>query len=299
MKGLLSSPAARGCFVGLALWILATAAFLAVRVRESPDYGEMFLRAFIGGAIAGFGLSLLVTVGQRLREWWWIRRAVRGERLRDGRRGAALGHVVLLGEQPATAPYSGRRCAIHEYTAYHLRPRVSGPSAEVKDYWGRHHVPCAVDGPQGRVQLFAWTEMDFPADEISASQALEKARAHIRDTIWTRTTPDLSDSKWELANQMFSSDGAGHWDFAAGDTDVGRLRFRESRVELDETVCALGRYSASRGGFVEDAGWIGFPIRIVKGQASTLAGERFRGAASLAVLSAALTALGAAFGLLL
>jgi hypothetical protein len=295
----LKSPATRGCLVGLALWILATAVFFAVRIRDSPDYGEMFIRAFVGGAIAGFGLSLLVTVGQRLREWLWIRRAVRGERLRDGRRGAALGRVVVLQGEPATAPYSGLRCAIHEYTAYHLRPRVSGPSAEVKDYWGRHHVPCAVNGPQGQVQLFAWTEMEFPADEISASEARERAVAHSRDTIWTPMTSDLSESKLELANRMFSSDGAGHWDFTAGDTDVSRLRFRESRVEVGETVCALGRYSASRGGFVEDAGWIGFPIRIVKGDARALAGERLSSAASLTVLSAALTALGAAFGLLL
>lgn len=297
----LRSPAGRGCVLGLALWASTTMAlFLARRPAHLSDYADRLFMDLIGGAIAAFGLSLLVTVGQRLREWRWIRRAQRGTPLGDGRRGAAIGRISAPEGGAVAAPYTGRPCAIYEYEAYHLEARTRGRSAEVKSYWGRHMVPCAVESPQGSIRLFAWPELEFLPESLSGPEVHDRARRHVHETCWSHVGSDDTGQKLTRAEEMFWNDsGTLAWDFSSGDKDVAALHFRESRVEVGETVCALGLYSASRGGFVPDSRWIGFPIRIVKGDPARMAGERLQAAVSMLVLSVVVTGLGLALSLLL
>ena len=74
-----------------------------------------------------------------------------------------FGRIVSCGT-PLTAPLTGRPCVMYHYAATHMG---SGKSAtRVTDAEGYALSPCAIDTTAGRIDVRAYLEPEFTADQV-------------------------------------------------------------------------------------------------------------------------------------
>jgi uncharacterized protein len=226
-----------------------------------------------------------------------IRRAEVGELFEDGRLVAAIGRIRPLGS-PLEAPFSGTRCVAYEYDVSHVDTTASdgkSETREVHDAAGIALAPSRIDSTSGAVRLLGYAMLsEFPKTG-AADRA--RARAYFAATPGTVIARSRVFRLMDAMNDALADDdGAVRADWRMGeDLDLEGATLTERTVPVGAEVCALGVYSAERGGLVARGRMIN---RLVPGGAAAarrrlVGGARRSAAAGAAFFLASHALLGA------
>lgn len=282
---------------GCLLWLLQLAVlvglyYLALHGRVTPPADRI-------GALAG-GFFMLLAIGaiqnafRARKNRALLERALAGEPFQDGQQVAAVGPIVALGA-PVESPFSRTPCVISDWDISHVSTTrsSSGTSTNTaKDFSGFVLTPCVVQTLGGNARILGFPTLEgFAEAQMRDAEAWENAESYLRSTPFEKV--GLTRVFAELKDLMTDDDGyiRKDWRMAGDDfvldPDVHTLK--EKVVQDGETVCALGLYSAEKGGLVQGFSKGGEGITIVRGGVEA-ARRRFKGnvgqniAAGIAVL---------------
>ncbi|HEX9943166.1 MAG TPA: ankyrin repeat domain-containing protein [Thermoanaerobaculia bacterium] len=258
---------------GCLLWLLQLAAlvglyYLAFRDRFTPPADWI-------GALAG-GFFLLLAIGAfrnvaiARRNRARLDRALAGVPFEDGQQVAAIGPIMALGA-PIESPFSRTPCVVYSYDVSHestTRTSRGTETSAAKDFSGFALTPCVVNAPGGNVRILGFPTLEGFAEEPQrGDEAFTNAESYLRSTpferigitkIFSQVKDLLTDEDgyirkdWRMAGEGFQLDPEEH-------------TLNEQVVEDGETVCALGRYSAEKGGLIPGFSQGGEGLTLIRG----------------------------------
>jgi hypothetical protein len=231
-----------------------------------PSY--FFLRWYRSDAIGldiGFtagwvALPFAVAIGyvagarQYLSEERLLLRSIEQPVFKDGQRAVVMGPIVPLAD-PLRSPLGGRECVAYEYQIDHEGRDQDHRPIRVRDYWGMAVCPTAIETSGGRVRVLGYARIEHPFDILEGEDVYRSAQDYVRATPFRHPT-HIGERRGSLAEPMdaesdqFRDDicanpqHVGHTSLRGEDTDLGGLRLNERYVEVGQTVCAAGSYSA-------------------------------------------------------
>jgi len=255
----------RGCFTFLGVFALSAliiGTITYIRLPE-PDVVSRGTAAVVTGVSSGFfltfALAFLWEVVRRFQELGLLRQSVTGVPPGDGQRIAAQG--VLVADGPLLeAPMSGVRSAIYKYE---IIARHQKSDTEVCS--GYALTPCHVATAGGNVRILAYADLAFRPGALQGPEMRARLKSYLASA--TVTPMGLGAAKEFLAT-LADDDGTIRSDTGSvlDDLDDPRLSFREYAVADGENVCAIGTYSAERGGLVPDPASVDpYPVRLRRG----------------------------------
>ncbi len=207
-------------------------------------------------AAAGFGCGIpafLALAGfdgirMRLKERRRIVSAAGFREPRDKSIEPFFGRIVSCGT-PLTAPLTGRPCVMYHYAATHMG---SGKSAtRVTDAEGYALSPCAIDTTAGRIDVRAYLEPEFTADQVEDPPGRDRLTAHQRTSKLTWQGLDLAANYREAQEHMLDDDGSIRFDHGfEGDDLASATLFEEHILQDGDEVAIFGMYSADRRAIV-------------------------------------------------
>jgi hypothetical protein len=184
-----------------------------------------------------------------------LKRALANVPFEDGRREAAWGPIVPLGDL-LTAPFSGRACVAYEYDA--RKPDTSNRRGERQPQGsvmsGFALAPCRIASQRGEVRLLGFGMLDaFPdRDYASLADARARARDYLAGAPFTNTgVTKLGSMLSQMDAALADDDGAVRqdWRIASSEPDdLERCALIEKVVLAGETVTAIGVWDTPRGG---------------------------------------------------
>jgi hypothetical protein len=239
----------KSCFNALALYLLASAAVGILVYRRYPIGSGAMISALAGGLIASIGLGYLIAIPRKFGETMMIRRALAGEPPRDDVKVAAIGRISPSGSA-LVSPISKTSCVAYKYEM-----RSTGENT-VALYSGFGLNPSAIQSNQGTIRLLAYPDLKVPPQFVQSIDAARNAREYVAAT--TFREPKLGNIKemWaEMMKDFLDDDGTIRTDQrspGADTADIGSARFIEWLIKPGDEICAIGRYSAQRGGLVPD-----------------------------------------------
>jgi hypothetical protein len=223
-----------------------------------------------------------------------VGRSLASERPEDGRKTAASGTLVAE-RNVARAPFSGTPCVTYHYQIQHTTSGSS--STTVTDCWGYALVPSHVETTAGKVRGLGYTDFDFAPTVLTDQESRDRAWSCFATTQFVTIGLGAISSAWKALNGvMADDDGSIKTDFGPPPKDLDDARYvLQEQVVCDrDRVCAVGIYSAARGGLVPVPGSREInPVRIMKGTAGAVRRKLFRRAAGQIALAVVLTAAGA------
>ncbi len=265
---------------GCLLWLLQLAVLIglyyyALHGRVTPPADRI-------GAVAG-GFFLLLSIGafqnalRARKNRARLERALSGEPFQDGQQVAAVGPIMALGA-PVESPFSRMPCAIYDYEISH-ESTTRNRKGTTKDFSGFLLTPCVVQAPGGNLRILGFPTLeDFAEVHLREAEAWNNAESYLRSTPFekvgfTRVFSEMKDlftdddgyirKDWRMAGDGFALNPEVH-------------TLKEKVVQDGEEVCALGFYSAEKGGLIQGFSKGGEGITIVRGGVET-ARKRFKG----------------------
>ncbi|HEX5033333.1 MAG TPA: hypothetical protein VFW62_02530, partial [bacterium] len=187
-----------------------------------------------------------------------IRRAEQGLAPEDGKLSAAIGRIEPDGA-PFQSPLSGRPCVAYDYKIYHEDPMAAHrPERDDNFYGGLAMCPCSVHAPLGKFRLLGFPMLEHvppqfrPTNSSRENFAKHAAQAFFEDA---RSMKGIWDQLSKVEDILLDDDGALRKDLRLGDDPANwqGVKFREQLVEPGEEVVVLGKYSALRGGFINES----------------------------------------------
>jgi hypothetical protein len=265
---------------GCLLWLLQLAVliglyYVAFRGRFTPPAD------WIGAVAGGFFLRLAIgafqNVAKARRDRARLERALSGAPFEDGQQVAAIGRIWARGA-PLQSPFTRTSCVACSWDISH-EGHSSKNKHEVKDFSGFMLTPCVVDTPAGNVRI-----LGFPTLEGFATEELRKPGAFANAESYLESTPFEKVGVLQVFSQVkdLITDDDGYirkdWRMAGDDFSLNPQvhKLSEQVVRDDETVCALGFYSAEKGGLVQGFSKGGEGVTLVRGGVET-AQKRFKG----------------------
>ncbi len=265
---------------GCLLWLLQLAVliglyYFALHGRVTPPADRI-------GAVAG-GFFLLLSIGafqnalRARKNRARLEQALSGAAFEDGRQVAAVGTIMALGA-PVESPFSRIPCAIYDYEISH-ESTTRNQTSTAKDFAGFLLTPCVVQSPAGNLRILGFPTLeDFAEVHLREAEAWNNAESYLRSTPFekagfTRVFSEVKD--------LFTDDDGyirKDWRMAGDDfvLDPDLHTLKEKVVKDGEEVCALGFYSAEKGGLVQGFSKGGEGITIVRGGVEA-ARKRFKG----------------------
>jgi uncharacterized protein len=238
------------------------------RVESPAD----LLVALLGAVFSTIAVSSLWGVALSAGDALALGRARAGVPFADGRQEAAAGPIHPLGE-PLRSPFGGQECAAYEYEAF-VPGGGSGGEGKKMAFSGFGLTPSVIATPRGDVRLLAYPMLEhFPPAPLEAAEARARAENYFSST---RVEPIKRLAVGKLYAQMkdllTDDDGAVRKDLGIADGGGGGVAdalsgcdFQEKVVEAGAAVCALGHYSAARGGLAPDLSKATGLVRLVPG----------------------------------
>jgi hypothetical protein len=257
---------------GCLLWLLELA--VLVGLYYFAFHGRVTPPADWIGALAG-GFFLLLSIGAfqnafRAREKRArLERALAGAPFEGGKQVAAIGPITALGA-PLESPFSHTPAVICSWDISHEGTSSSSSSADhtVRDFAGFAMTPCVVNAPGGQARILAFATLEgFKEAPRTGPEAYANAASYLQSTpfepmgllqVFSQVKDLLTDDDgyirkdWRMAGEGFTLD-----------PDVHTLN--EEVVKDGETVCALGLYSAEKGGLVQGFSKGGEGVTVLRG----------------------------------
>jgi hypothetical protein len=232
--------------------------------------------ALIGGLVGGLLLVAPFAASKltwnQLGEWWLIRRATRGGEPQDGSRVAIIGTIRPVRET-LLSPFSQTPCIAYRYE---IRG-ADGVSAQ-----GFAMAPASIRTTDRQIRLLAYPGLEvpphYPRDEVAG----RNAEAFVAAAQFTVTEGRATrDSMADLNALLADGDGRMRFDERLrADSDLSRGTLTEWILPVGATVCAIGRYSATRRALVPDPRAVHHGATIRTGEPSSFAGVALSGAFS-------------------
>lgn len=196
-------------------------------------------------ALAGFdGVRL------RLRERRRIVSAAGFREPRDKSIEPFFGRIVSCGTL-LVAPLTGRPCVMYHYAATHLSSGKS--TTRVTDAEGYALSPCAVDTTAGRIDVRAYLEPDFAADQVDDPAVRDRLTAYQRTSTLTQPGINLAANYREAQEHLLDDDGSIRYDHGFEGDDLATAKLFEEHILQDgDEVAIFGMYSAERRAIVPD-----------------------------------------------
>lgn len=259
--------AAVGCLIGLGGWLLLAALVSGGLQRwyDVPLVDTLGVSA--GAGLIGFGaLNLLHASWQAWRERSAIASGRAGEAPADGARAVLVGTLEALGA-PLRAPLDGSACLAYDYRI--TEDRGSGRRRMILTHFrGTGLAPSVIVTRSGRHRLLTVPDLQgsAPATPSSGHIAAFERYAHA-----TRFTAADGAAR-ELVARWTDDDGAYRSDVGYTPlerVDLTRCMLTQQQVRPGARVCAIGHYSAARGGLVPSPTWAPNP-RLIEGDVDEL-----------------------------
>lgn len=258
---------ALGCLIGLGGW-LALGAVLSWQLQaqlELPWTSTLGVSA-LAGLFGWAALNLLHASWQSWRERAAVGAGAAGRAPADGRRVVLVGTLEALGE-PLRAPLDGSPCVAYELKV--TEDRGTGRRRMILTHFrGSGLVPSVIVTPSGRHRLLVVPDLQGSPPATPSSRHVEAFERHARAV---RVTPP-KDAAQELVNRWTDADGAYRADVRYTPVealDLTRCRLEQQHIRPGAPVCAIGTYSAARGGLVPGPGWAG-GARLIEGHTHEL-----------------------------
>jgi hypothetical protein len=160
-----------------------------------------------------------------------------------------FGRIVGCGTA-LTAPLTGRPCVMYHYAATHMSSGRS--STRVIDAEGYALSPCAVDTTAGPVDVRAYLEPEFAADQVDDPAIRDRLTAYQRTSTLTRQGINLAANYREAREHLLDDDGSIRYDHGF-EGDLGQTTLFEEHILQDgDEVAIFGMYSAERRAIVPD-----------------------------------------------
>jgi hypothetical protein len=232
--------------------------------------------ALIGGLVGGLLLVAPFAAAKltwsQLGEWWLISRATRGGEPPDGRRVAIIGTIRPVRET-LLSPFSKTPCIAYRY-------QIRG-SDGVSDQ-GFAMAPASIRTTDRQIRLLAYPGIEVPPNYPRDDVARRNAEAFIGAAQFTVTEGRATrDSMSDLNALLADGDGRMRFDERLrADNDLSRGALAEWIVPVGATVCATGRYSATRRALVPDPKAVHHGAMIRTGEPASFARVALSGAFS-------------------
>jgi hypothetical protein len=241
---------------GCLLWFVKLAALVGLYYfffhgRFSPPAD------WIGALAGGFFLMLAIGAFQNVaiarRNRSRLERALAGAPFEEGQQVAAIGPIQALGA-PIEAPFSKTKGVLCSYDISHEGPSRDAGDRNVKDFAGFILTPCAVYAPGGTVRILGFPVLEgFPETPQKGREAFQNAENYLRSVpfekvgilqVFSQVKDLLTDQDGYIRKDLRLTDNAGF------QLDPAVHTLKEQVIQDGETVCALGYYSAEKGGLI-------------------------------------------------
>jgi hypothetical protein len=262
----------KGCLVALVTWAAAAGAYwyyIHTRFLPPLDWavpvvaGLMMaiafgnLRAGIGSAISAVRASQQATFS-----------GVMGERPKDGQVLTVVGHIRASGGSTLEAPITKRPAILYGYDISHQSRNSDGGFHAAKDFAGFALAPSVIDSRMGPIRLLGFPNLEgFPKEEVPDPDV-----ARVNEYIAATPFQDMAGFNplalyREIKDLMTDDDGQlrKDWRMTSGEVTEDH-DFSEQVVAPGEQVTAIGRYSETKQGLIQDIGG-GNPLRLIRGDA--------------------------------
>lgn len=273
----------KGCFIGLLTWAACAGAYwyyLHTRFLPPLDWAVPVVAGLLMAVVIGnlrAGLASAFGAARVSEEATFG--GVMGEKPRDGQIVTAPGRIRASGS-PLHAPLSDRPAVLYSYDIGREWRDANGVRA-AKDFAGFGLTPSVIDSHFGPLRL-----LGFPTLEGFDKASVENPDlAKIREYIATTSFLDMAGFNpltiyREIKELMADDDGQLRKDWRMSDSvEVTEDQdLSEQIVVPGEQVTAIGRYSAEKGGLVQDLGG-GNPLRLIRGDARMSSGALWTQAA--------------------
>jgi hypothetical protein len=224
------------------------------------------LDAILGSLVCGFGSVMIVEAFHATFKSWSDARRVSDTssagdmrpgagRLEDGKLVTVVGRIRATGPT-LRAPLSQRPCVLYEYDVsktYQSR----GDDQERKAFSGFALTPSVIEAPNLSVKLLGFPELQgFDQETLEGSVHFENGRNYIQATAFEDMQGMAAIGKvWGLVKERIADDDGAvrkDWQMADKSYDISDSSLTERIVAPGDQVCAIGVYSAAKGGIVSD-----------------------------------------------
>ena len=256
------------CLFWLAVYVVIAGAVGVAVYRRAGSGEAAFPAGIFGGGAVWLGLAYIAGIRDKRREAKMIRKATSGERPADGERIAAVGTIMAAGGEELESPFSKTRCVAYEYKI--LDHRGKGVSTR---YSGFALAPAMIQSSRGSIRILAFADLDFPSEQVVDEQAHRNAEAYLSSLPAESTRPGGIGAAIEEFKKL-AADDDGNIRSDIGDApssfDIHQMTLSEKVLKPGDRVCAIGLYSAQRGGLVPEPGSFAHPVKITKGDADAM-----------------------------
>jgi hypothetical protein len=295
----------KGCFVALVTWAAAAGAYwYYIHTRFVPPLdwivpvvaGLMMaivfgnLRAAVDSAINAVRASQQATFS-----------GVMGERPKDGQVLTVVGHIRATGGSTLEAPITKRPAVLYGYDISHQSRNSDGGFHAAKDFAGFALAPSVIDSRMGPIRLLGFPNLEgFPKEEVPDPDV-----ARVNEYIAATPFQDMSGFNplalyREIKDLMTDDDGQLRKDWRMSSSEVTEDHdISEQVVAPGEQVTAIGRYSETKQGLIQDIGG-GNALRLIRGDAQMSSSALWKQAAGRVIGAIIFAAVvnGALFGFL-
>lgn len=255
------------CLAWFALYLLVAVSIGAIVYRRIGMIEPAAAAGLFGGGIAWVGLGFLAGIRQKFADLRMIRRGLTGEQPVDGEKIAVIGRIMPSGAQPLLSPLTRTPAVAYKYEIQSIRGKSSRTL-----YEGFALVPSAIQSPQGTIRILAYPELLLSSRPLPGHQVADNAADYIRNTEFREPfRTGIRQSFKELMAAFKDDDGSIRTDQknTAGPLDLSNVWYTEQVISPGDRVCAIGRFSAQRGGLVPTESLLDRPT-IRKGEPDSL-----------------------------
>ena len=285
-----------GCLISLTIFVALLVAYRQW-FGESLDPPAVWIVAAIVALVSTGALGALYSGYLAGRDAAAVRHAAHALPLRDGW-AAAVGTIQPL-DAPLVSPLSGSPCVLYEYKIARLAEFSENDRTvekPVNDFVGLAMTPCVIRSAAGSVQLFGFPDLErVPEQVLDGVELMPRVKQYYQATRWQDCTGmKLIHGAGTMFKALVGTEAAIRRDWQIGNLEQIRWirpdvdeegepldypdeetpHLTEKLVAPGESVVAIGRFDAERGGLVSSVGTGGgAPIRLHVRDADAVVGE--------------------------
>lgn len=263
---------ARGCLLWFAVYALLAFAVAYAVERRIGRHGPALFGCAIAAFVAWLGVTHLAKFGNKLGELLLIRKGINGDEPQEGKRFAAVGPINAIGGTRLVSPISHTPSVAYSYL-------IGGNFPGTMKWNGNALIPSAVRCGAHSIRILSRDALHYPTQRVSGEAATRHAEQYVRTTDFP--------AGWK------KEDGTARVDEGPkGKThSLKNWWMVEQVVRPGDVVCAIGTYSAARGGLTSVHLHKWEPALMMFARIRGLGGHLMNAAVMIALVLAALTVL--------